>query len=126
MENVIKHMEQYVSVIAFIIAAALLLYQTNILLETIKINKVALSEEVIYEQPYEIEEDNITYAELIATLFYDLEYDLQIDSQLISKYEQLDIHELIGHIPKTMFTRSYAYDNNGNIVRVIYQSISIL
>lgn len=125
MENVIKYMEQYLSAIAFLIAASLLLYQTNICLETLKINKAALSSEIMYEQQYFLETDSITYAELIATLFYDLEYDIQIDSRLISKYDHLDIKALSNNIPKTMFTRSYAYDNNGNITRVIYQSVKI-
>lgn len=125
MENVIKHMEQYLSVIAFLIAASLLLHQTNICLEVLKINKAALSSEIMYEQQYFLETDNISYAELIATLFYDLEYDIQIDSQLISKYEHLDIDLLSNNIPKTMFSRSYTYDINGNITRVIYQSRSI-
>lgn len=125
MEIVIKHMEQYLSVIAFLIAASLLIYQTNLYLEALIINKATLSPEVIYEQKFDQDKDSITYKELIATLFYDLEYDIQIDSRLISKNDHIDIHLISNSIPKTMFTRSYAYDNKGNITRVIYQSMSI-
>lgn len=124
MGNVIKFMEQYLSAIVFLIAVSLLLFQTNICLETIQINKDALSSDIIYEQLYEIETDSITYSELIATLFYELEYDIQINSQLISKYDHLDISLLSYNIPKTMYIRSYAYDNSGNITRVIYQSVN--
>lgn len=125
MENVIKYMEQYLSVIVFLIAASLLLYQTNLYLEALKLNKAAITSEVMYEQQFEQETDSITYTELIATLFYDLEYDIQIDSWLISKYDHIDIQLIKDTIPKTIFARSYAYDNNGNITRVIYQSMSV-
>jgi hypothetical protein len=124
-ENVIKHMEQYLSVIVFLTAASLLLYQTNLYLEALKINKAALSSEVMFEQRFDHETDSITYTELIATLFYDLEYDIQIDSKLISKYDHIDIHLISNNIAETMYIRSYAYDNNGNITRVIYQSMSV-
>ena len=126
MESVTKFMEQYLSAIVFLIAASLLLFQTNISLKAIKMFKDTLSSEIMYEQQYDIEMDSITYTELIATLFYDLEYDIQINSQLISKYDHLDI-DLIGYnIPKTMYIRSYAYDNRGNITRVIYHSVNII
>ena len=122
MENWKELVYQSVSTVIFCIAVVLLLHQYasyTKLLEQLKYRNQSL----LYQQ-YKNEADPlISYAELIATLVQPLEYDMEIDEVLISKYEHTPDQIQSYGIKKTNYVKSYAYDGNGEVTRILYKSI---
>lgn len=121
----IKILLEKVSVIfIFCLAGTLLLYSYKSLYQFITTTKNQINNQgVLYEQSLEkIDKCKVTYAELIATLFYELEYDVKINNIVIEKdnYNSQDFDFSI--IPNGDYGKSYVLDTNGNISMVTYQS----
>lgn len=124
MDNVKIFLEKVSVIFIFCIAGTLLLYSYKSLYQFITTTKNQVNNQsVLYEQPLEkIDESKVTYAELIATLFNELEYDLKINSLVIEKenYNSQDFDFSI--IPNTDYGKSYVLDVSGDISMVNYQS----
>ena len=123
MENWKELLYQSISTIIFCVAITLLLHQSasySKLLEQIKCK----DEPLIYQQPWDKDEPLVTYAELIASLVQPLEYDMEIDGLLISKYDhtvdQIESYD----IKNTKYRKTYAYDSNAVVTRIIYKSVN--
>lgn len=122
---------QAVSVILFCMAITGLFHQARSYAKLVKTVKECYSnEQVLYEQKAEPTKNQnslygncCSYTELIATLCNPLEYDIEINGLLISKYEhtgsQIDDYA----IASTDYLKSYAYDQNGAVTRIIYTSM---
>lgn len=67
--------------------------------------------------------DVISSSELIVTLMYELDYDIQIDNILISKID--NNASFIGqwNSYNGLYEKSYVYDRDGRITRIIYRSM---
>lgn len=124
MDNINKLLYQAFSVIVFCISVsiffALFKNYDNFLHTSSKI----LSEDIAYEQSNTLEKKIYTKGEIILILLNKLDCDVQIDLTLISKTENIkeNIEEI--HILDKNYIKSYAYDNKGNITRIIFQSMN--
>lgn len=77
-------------------------------------------DEIIYQQYYSNEEI-VSYSELIAVLFQELEYDIEIDGLLISKYEHQAENIINYEIEVTSYSKRYVYSASEKITRIIYE-----
>ena len=67
--------------------------------------------------------DQVSYGELIASLCDCLEYDVEINGFYIHKHEHTP-DKIGGYcIPKESYQKSYVYNSNGEITKIIYQSM---
>ncbi len=124
MDNIKIFLEKVSVIFIFCLAGNLLLYSYKSLYQFITTTKNQVnSQKVLYEQSLEkIDESKVTYAELIATLFNELEYDLKINNLVIEKenYNSQDFDFSI--VPNGDYGKSYVLDENGDISMVYYQS----
>lgn len=124
MDNVKTFLEKVSAIFLFSMAGTLLLYSYKSLSQLITTTKNYVNNQsVLYEQSLEIiEESRVTYTELIATLFCELEYDLKINSLVIEKesYNSQDFDFTI--IPKRDYVKSYVLDASGDISMINYLS----
>ena len=124
MDNIKIFLEKVSVIFIFCLAGNLLLYSYKSLYQFITTTKNQVnSQKVLYEQPLEkIDESKVTYAELIATLFHEIEYDLKINNLVIEKenYNSQDFDFSI--VPNGDYGKSYVLDENGDISMVYYQS----
>ncbi len=124
MDNIKIFLEKVSDIFIFCLAGNLLLYSYKSLYQFITTTKNQVnSQKVLYEQSLEkIDESKVTYAELIATLFNELEYDLKINNLVIEKenYNSQDFDFSI--VPNGDYGKSYVLDENGDISMVYYQS----
>ena len=124
MDNIKVFLEKVSVIFLFCLAGNLLLYSYKSLYQFITTTKNQVnSQKVLYEQSLEkIDESKVTYAELIATLFNELEYDLKINNLVIEKenYNSQDFDFSI--VPNGDYGKSYVLDENGDISMVYYQS----
>ena len=126
MQNVTKFLETVASVLLFCIAVSFFLYQIRVLNTlTVSAKEEICKQDIYYEQERtldEIQESKVSYAEVISTLFGDLDYDIQINNMTIVKenynYQIFDFST----VPNAEYMKSYQYDSSGNIVKVIYRS----
>lgn len=124
MENAKELIIQSISVILFVFAVTMLLGQVEEYRHTLQIVKKN------YQQTNEALQTgadnapvNISYEEVLSSLFCRLEYDVEINDLLISKYDHtIDLIDDY-HIEHTDYIKSYFYDSNGDITRIIYKSI---
>lgn len=116
---------QAVNVLIFCIAITILLNRASSYLSLIKSVKNAYNDsDALYQDEYiDIDTDYVTYDQLITSLFSTLEYDLEINGLLISKYEHTIDQIESYNIADTKYIKSYFYDSNGNVTRIIYTSI---
>lgn len=109
----------------FILAMAYLLSSTNETKTSIDYVKNSVQDAkemyVQYEDEYE-EESIVTYAELIGVLLSTLDYDIEINGLKLSKdnYDYM-IYDF-NKIAKTNYKKSYTYNHDGYIQKVIYQA----
>lgn len=90
-------------------------------LETVRENYK--EDSTVYRQ-YEPEASQIvSYAELIASLLYKQEFDIEVEGIKIAKGSVTG--ENIGEfaIRDTDYIKSYQYDNQGNITKIIYRPL---
>lgn len=122
MENWKELIYQSISTVIFCVAVTLLLHQYASYTKLIR--QLNCMDELLFYQQYKNEEDAlISYAQLIATIVQPLEYDIEIDQVLISKYEHTrDQIESYG-IKNEMYEKNYAYNENGEVTRILYKSI---
>jgi hypothetical protein len=123
MENVTSFLKTTAYIVIFCLAGFGLLYQYRTLNKVITTTKEAVSSEnILYEQYIdEIQETNVSYADMVTTLFGDFDYDIQINGLLISKVD-FNYHDFdFSNIPKRNYKKSYIYDSSGNIKKVNYE-----
>ncbi len=117
-------MVQVFSVILFFMGIFLLIYFAKVYHKSLNLLREDLKdkENVIYQQNL-MEEPNITYSELIATLFQPLEYDIEVDGLLIEhkihNAEKIPTYD----IAHSNYKKAYQYDANGMIIKIIYKRI---
>lgn len=123
MTNISKYFEQVVYGILFMIAIASSIYLINSYVNLFEQQRISDNHGVFYKSVYEVDESNISTAELILSLYHGLDFDIQIDDTLISKVENLDryIHQY--SITNKIYRRTYLYNGSGSITRVIYTPI---
>lgn len=123
MDHAKELMIQAVSAIIFCIAVALLFRQVKNYTQLLsEVKNHYQNTEALYQSEY-FGSEVTTYAQLIASLSHPLEYDLEINGVLISKYEHTTDQISEYHIANTNYRKSYFYDFNGNVTRIIYQSV---
>lgn len=126
MQNVTKFLEISAYLLMFCTAVTLFLFSERSLDRLIVTMKNEISKEnILYENERiydEIKGSKTTYAELITMLLGDLDYDIRINNMTILKegfnYQMFDFSA----IPQADFSKSYQYDSDGNIVKVIFTS----
>lgn len=120
MENVMKFIKLACAGLFFCVGVYFLLYGINTYNRSLTtVREKIKDDEIIYQQHYS-EEKFVTYSELIATLFQELEYDMEIDGLLISKYEHQAEHIINYDIEVSNYMKSYFYDSREKLTRVIY------
>ena len=107
------------STIFFCICALFLIRSYRTYTTSLATARQSLKEDVAYQQK-NIDDGAISYSELVATLFVPLDYDICINGLNIGKGEH-DTSQIEGYlIPVRDYKKSYEYDTDGNIQRVIY------
>lgn len=118
----------YFGILAFVIAISLYipLHKTVTNL-TIFVKKELSSRKEMYEYSPNITDNNqyMSYAELIGTLISEeLKYDIAVDGKNYYKsdhnYSKVDFDK----ISKSTYTKTYQYNEEGNIIKVILKRIS--
>jgi hypothetical protein len=68
--------------------------------------------------------DIITYGELIATLYNELDYNIKINDIVIERnsYDPEDLQN--NEIVNANYKKSYMYNNNGEIIFITYTEIN--
>ena len=124
MENITDFLEKAAFILVFCLAGTLLFNENKVLNERITYIKTDITkQETVYMQPLQnIPNEKVTYQELIGTLMGNLDYDIQINQMTIDNdlfnYQDFDLSS----IPKNNYIKTYEYDSNGNIVKVVYTS----
>lgn len=125
MSNVTKYMTTIFFILLFLIGITSSVYQLKNYNLLYNKQKESMLADTLFQAPYKVEQDIISSSELIASLFYELEYDIQVNDILISKLENGDDYVAIFSSKKVRYERTYVYDASGNIVRIVYNEISI-
>lgn len=124
MDNVKEFIEKAGAIFMFCIAGTLLLFQYKEqyrLISTMREN--VRKQGVLYEQPInEIQNNKVSYEEVITTLICDLDYDVQVNTIYLQKESFNPMEFDFSVIPNTDFAKSYEIDSSGTIVKVIYKS----
>lgn len=118
----------YFGIVAFVIAISVYIplnkTVTNL---TLSVKKDLSSRKEMYEYSPNIIDSNqyMSYAELIGTLILEeLKYDIVVDDMTYDKsnhhYSKVDFDK----ISKSAYTKTYQYNEEGNIVKVILKRIS--
>lgn len=124
MENPTKFIKLACAGIIFCIAVFYFIYGINTYNKSVTTVREKIKEdEIIYQQYYSNKKD-ITYSELIAVLFQELEYDIEIDGLLISKNEHQAENIINYEIDVTDYSKSYVYNAGEKITRVVYEKIN--
>lgn len=123
MGKVFKYIELIFDIVLFTAAIWVSITLSKSYLSMLNGSKNGLNNNILSEQSRIVDEDIVSSSELIATLFYELDYDVQIDDLLISKYDHIEEFIGIYNINNKLYKRSYSYDINGSVTRVIYTSI---
>ncbi|MDF2473841.1 MAG: hypothetical protein K0R21_1623, partial [Anaerocolumna sp.] len=124
MENSLKLLGQAVSVLMFCTAISVFLLLYSNYQKEINISNSFLTESIAFEQYNDVKELNFTKGEILIMLIYKLEYDIEIDGLLISQYENVKENISNISIEDKEYFKSYGYDTNGNITRIIFTSMN--
>ena len=125
MEVINKFLEDGFEVFMFCIALVLLftgMKNINSLVLTTKNN--LNSSNVLYEQyNYNDHESDVSYSELISILMTGLDCDIQVNGMEIKAdtYDYLQFNYSL--INNTDYSKDYVLDNQGEIIKIIYDSI---
>lgn len=123
MENVMKFIKLGCAGLFFCVGVFFFLHGINTYNKSVtNVREKIKDDEIIYQQKYS-DEKTVTYSELIATLFQELEYDIEIDGLLISKYEHQAEYITKYNIKVTNYIKSYFYDSREKLTRVIYTKL---
>lgn len=123
MDNIAKYIQQGFNIFIFCIAITFLFTCFNTYNNILYTAKEIKKNDVIYEKYSDSGEAVVDKAELIVTLFSQLEYDIEIDGSLFSKKENLKESIYTFPIDHKKYLKSYKYDNNGNVTRIIYKGM---
>jgi len=123
MDHVTELLHQTFATFLFCIAATILLIGCRCYEIVLNSSNQILNEEIMYEQYNDIDENIFTKGEIVTLLFNELEYDIEIDGFLISKIENVKENILSYSIPDADYLKTYVYDNNGNITRIMFKRI---
>jgi len=116
-------LHQVFAVFLFCIAVSALFYQYHNYLAALNSSTEILNDKIMYEQYNNKEENIYTKGEIIAFLLNQLEYDVEIDGLFISKSENLKENISAYSIRDNSFGKSYVYDKDGKISRIIFTSM---
>ncbi|MBU5331943.1 hypothetical protein KQI61_07005 [Anaerocolumna aminovalerica] len=125
MENIKELVEKSAAIFMFCIAGTLLLIQYKEQYKLISTIRVNLSNQgVLYEQPiYKIQDNKVSYKEVIAALICDLEYDVQVNRIYLQKDSFNPMEFDFSVVPNTDYIKTYEVDSSGNITKVTYNSL---
>ncbi|WP_281532399.1 hypothetical protein [Anaerocolumna aminovalerica] len=125
MENIKELVEKSAAIFMFCIAGTLLLIQYKEQYKLISTIRVNLSKQgVLYEQPiYKIQDNKVSYKEVIAALICDLEYDVQVNRIYLQKDSFNPMEFDFSVVPNTDYLKTYEVDSSGNITKVTYNSL---
>jgi hypothetical protein len=124
MKQVIDFWENNLSILMFCIALSFYLLTYKELNSMITIVKSNLNkQETVYEQELgKIDNETVSYAELIATLIGDIEINIRINELIIDEgsynYKQMNFTQ----IPQKEYVRNYMFDDAGNVTQIVYTS----
>ena len=120
MSNGTKTLYQVFAAIMFCIAVSLLLFGYRSFMTVVASSSKVVEEQVIFEQKHELVEPFVKKGDLIAMLFTPLEYDIEIDGFYISKHEKVKDNLSSYPIADANYSKSYVYNEDGNIIRILY------
>lgn len=124
MDNINKLLYQAFTILIFCLSINILFTLNKNYGDFLNASSKILSEDIAFEQTNTLEKIIYTKGEIILMLLNKLDYDVQIDLILISKSENIKENITDFNILDKNYTKSYAYDNKGNITRIIFQSIN--
>lgn len=110
--------------IIFCIGVFYFIYGINTYNKALTTVRESIKDDKIIYQQYYSNEEIVTYSELIAVLFQELEYDIEIDGLLISKYEHQAENIINYEIEVTSYSKRYVYSASEKITRIIYEKIT--
>lgn len=122
MDHALDFLYQGFTTFMFCIAITVLLVEYSSYITALQTSEELLKEDIMFEQAHTVDQGIITRGEIITCFLDTLEYDLEINGQLISKSENVKNNISSYSIPDKQYQKSYAYDNNGNITRIIFTS----
>lgn len=125
MESASKLIQMAFAAIVFCISIVLLFFESktyNCSLATVR--ELYKDDYVIYMQYNPDDAVIVSYSELIATLMEPLDYDITVDGLQIKKLEHTADQISTYGIQNADYAKSYRYNDNGDIVFVIYTRIS--
>lgn len=120
MDQINKIIKTSCAVLIFCIGLWLMFNQTRAYMKVLSKARETIKEDVVYQQQNTDNRQIVSYGELVALLLEPLDYDIRIDERNISKSEhnKAMIHSY--GIMQGNYIKSYEYDNEGNICRIIY------
>ncbi|MDF2845408.1 MAG: hypothetical protein K0R00_3834 [Herbinix sp.] len=116
----------YLAFSAFIFCIGVYLLLNNAIeyRKTLTILRESYKEQEVLEQENRDNLDIITYGELIATLYNELDYNIKINDIVIERNsydpEELQNYEIVN----ANYKKSYMYNNNGEIIFITYTEIN--
>lgn len=123
MLNVNKVIYLTYSVIIFCTAIFIFLFCTSQCEKTLDTIREDYKDTEIYQQYNKADKEIATYAQLIATLFNNLDYDIKIDDLTIRVADHSPGCIQNYSIKNINYIKSYIYDEEGNIETVVYLGI---
>ncbi len=116
----------YLAFSAFIFCIGVYLLLNNAIeyRKTLTILRESYKEQEVLEQENRDNLDIITYGELIATLYNELDYNIKINDIVIERnsYDPEDLQN--NEIVNANYKKSYMYNNNGEIIFITYTEIN--
>ncbi len=116
----------YLAFSAFIFCIGVYLLLNNAIeyRKTLTILRESYKEQEVLEQENRDNVDIITYGELIATLYNELDYNIKINDIVIERnsYDPEDLQN--NEIVNANYKKSYMYNNNGEIIFITYTEIN--
>jgi|GEM_PF-4440908 len=120
---------KYFGLLAFVVAMSLYLPLNQVITNlTLSVKKELSDRKEIYQHTPHISDTNLymSYAELIGTLISEeLEYDIVVDDETYYKsdhhYSKVDLDK----ISRSTYTKTYQYNEEGDIAKVILKRISL-
>ncbi|MFT4145750.1 MAG: hypothetical protein QM644_14955 [Mobilitalea sp.] len=111
------------SAIIFCLGAYLLLNNAAEYQNTLVILRENYKDQEILEQENRESLDIVSYGELVATLYNELDYNIKINNVLIERnsYDPEDIQNY--EISKSNYKKNYTYNDNGEILLITYAEI---
>ncbi|GEM_PF-4027835 len=107
--------------ILFCISLTLLFYQHRSVNEALnQFNKN--TEKIVVERVYE-PVNKISSVDIISMLMTSLDYDIEVNDMYISRHNHRSVDLNYYSIESGFYTKTYAYDINGDITRVIYKRL---